>query len=94
MTDKELRKLKRTELLELMLYLRQELDAIKKENEELRRQLDDSRKNCSEADEKFYSVINEMSDKIDVLYRMNAENKDAEAVSLSQDQDQDPETEK
>ncbi len=39
MTDKELKKLKRTELLELMLYLRRELDLVKQENETLRSQL-------------------------------------------------------
>jgi len=91
MTDKELRKLKRTELLELMLYLRQELDSVKKENEELRRQLEHSRKTYAEADERFYSVINEMSDKIDVIYRMNEENKDTAADS--EDKEQAPETE-
>ncbi len=40
MTDKELKRLKKTELLELMLYLRQELDKVKAENEELKKQLE------------------------------------------------------
>lgn len=40
MTDKELHKLKRTELLELLLYLRKELDAVKQENEQLQKKLD------------------------------------------------------
>lgn len=40
MTDKELRKLKRTELLELLYYLRRELDTAKQENETLRGQLE------------------------------------------------------
>lgn len=39
MTDKELKKLKRPELLELLLYLRRELDIVKQENESLRSQL-------------------------------------------------------
>ncbi len=90
MTDKELRKLKRTELLELMLYLRQELDSVKQENEELRKQLESSRGNCGGADEKFYSVLNEISDKIDVMYRANIESQDTKTDS----KDQDPETEK
>lgn len=41
MTDKELKKLSRTELLELMLYLRKELDSVKEVNESLKKQLDE-----------------------------------------------------
>lgn len=41
MTDKELRKLKRSELLELMFYLRKELDDVKKENESLKQRVDE-----------------------------------------------------
>ncbi|MCM1133332.1 MAG: hypothetical protein NC340_07645 [Ruminococcus flavefaciens] len=41
MTDKELRRLKRSELLELMFYLREELDKLKEENESLKSRLDD-----------------------------------------------------
>jgi cell shape-determining protein MreC len=81
MTDKELRKLKRTELLELMLYLRQELDSVKQENEELRKQLESSKESGGKADEKFYSVLNEISDKIDMMYRANIESKDVETAS-------------
>lgn len=40
MTDKELKKLSRTELLELMLYLKKELDSVKAENEELKGKLE------------------------------------------------------
>lgn len=42
MTDKELKKLSRTELLELMLYLRKELDDLKEENEKLKEQIDNT----------------------------------------------------
>ena len=42
MTDKELSKLKRTELLELMLYMREEIDNLQKENEELKKQISDN----------------------------------------------------
>lgn len=41
MTDKELRKLKRAELLEIMFYLQKELDDVKKENECLTARIDE-----------------------------------------------------
>ncbi len=40
MTDKEVRKLKRAELLEILFYLQKELDGLRAENENLRRQLE------------------------------------------------------
>ncbi len=49
MTDKELRKLKRSELLELMFYLREELDKLKEENESLKVRIDDLSKVAIEA---------------------------------------------
>lgn len=48
MTDKELRRLKRSELLELMFYLREELDKLKEENESLKSRLDDLTKSSME----------------------------------------------
>ena len=39
MTEKELKKLGRTELLEIMYELRKQLDAAKRENEELRQDI-------------------------------------------------------
>lgn len=39
MTDKELKKLKKYEILEIMLYLKKELDEVKQKNEELKKQL-------------------------------------------------------
>lgn len=42
MTDKELRKLKRTELLEILFYLQKEVDSLKQENSELKLRLDNS----------------------------------------------------
>lgn len=49
MTDKELRKLKRSELLELMFYLREELDKLKEENESLKIRIDDLSKTVIES---------------------------------------------
>ena len=40
MTDKELRKLKRSELLEIMYYLQKEVETLQKENESLKQQLE------------------------------------------------------
>lgn len=39
MTEKELHKLRRTELLEILLYLQKELDSVKAENNALQTQL-------------------------------------------------------
>lgn len=49
MTDKELRRLKRSELLELMFYLREELDKLKEENESLKSRIDDLSKAALES---------------------------------------------
>ncbi|MCD8110738.1 MAG: hypothetical protein LUE14_11690 [Clostridiales bacterium] len=43
MTDNELRKLRRNELLELLLEQAREMDRLREENEELKRQLEDRR---------------------------------------------------
>ena len=43
MTNKELRKLKRTELLEMMLQLKKELEAERAEKEALQKQLEEAR---------------------------------------------------
>ena len=40
MTDKEFKKLKRSELLELMSYMRQEIDALRIENQKLNSRID------------------------------------------------------
>lgn len=40
MTDKELRKLKRAELLEILYYLQKEIDRLKQENAELKEHIE------------------------------------------------------
>lgn len=45
MTDKELHKLKRPELLELLFAMREEFDKIQAENELLRQRADDAENN-------------------------------------------------
>lgn len=44
MTDKELRKLKKDELLEILFYMRTQLDDLKKENENLKNSLNEANK--------------------------------------------------
>ncbi len=67
MTDKELRKLKKTELLELMLYLRQELDKVKLENEELRAQLDACTARKADTDTKLLETALRMEKQLSAL---------------------------
>ena len=40
MTDKELRKLRRDELIEILYYMRQEIDELRAENERLESRID------------------------------------------------------
>lgn len=40
MTDKELRRLKRDELLEILFYLQKEIDNLKKQNQELQQRIE------------------------------------------------------
>ncbi|MBQ7131579.1 MAG: hypothetical protein IJO29_03320 [Oscillospiraceae bacterium] len=44
MTDKELRKLKKPELLEILFYLQKEVEALKAENDKLSQRLDNAAK--------------------------------------------------
>lgn len=56
MTDKELHKLKRSELLDLLLYMRRELDELQAENESLKKQVENSENN-RELLEKIYDAV-------------------------------------
>lgn len=56
MTDKELRKLKRLELLDLLFYMRKELDELQEENDSLKKQIENSEHN-REMLEKIYNVL-------------------------------------
>lgn len=48
MTDKQLRKLRRAELLEMMFYIQKELDKLKEENESLKQKLEKAEGGLSE----------------------------------------------
>lgn len=56
MTDKELHKLKRSELLDLLLYMRRELDELQAENESLKKQVEISQYN-REMLEKIFNAV-------------------------------------
>ncbi len=49
MTDKQLRKLRRAELLEMMFYIQKELDELKVENESLKQKLEQAEGEISAA---------------------------------------------
>ncbi len=55
MTDKELRKLKRAELLEILFYLQKEMEHLKEENENLRKQVEGLQLSLSEEELKKLS---------------------------------------
>lgn len=56
MTDKELRKLKRLELLDLLFYMRKEIDELQEENERLKKQIENSEHN-REMLEKIFNAV-------------------------------------
>ena len=59
MTDKELSKLRRVELLEILYELRKQLDAAKKENEDLRAELEKERCGTAERTEQMVRKLYE-----------------------------------
>lgn len=62
MTDKELHKLKRLELLDLLLYMRKELDELQAENESLKKKIEDLEHN-RELLEKIFNAVCPESEK-------------------------------
>lgn len=71
MTDKELRKLKRTELLELMYYLKEELEKVRQENENLKAKLEAQSAGQGDVNLKILEEVQNASRKIDELCRAN-----------------------
>lgn len=74
MTDKELRKLKRGELLELMYYLRKELEEVKLENEDLRKQLEDKAGARSDINNDILEIVKKMAGQVDSLCKIKDSN--------------------
>ncbi len=56
MTDKELRKLKRPELLEIMYYLQKEVEELRAENESLKNKLENAK--CEISSENLEKIVN------------------------------------
>lgn len=84
MTDRELRKLKRTELLELMYYLKEELEKVKQENEILKGKLEAQSAGQGDVTAMILEKINDSAKKIDELYKaaiLKNEQKDPEKDS-------------
>lgn len=50
MTDKELRRLKRPELLEILFYLQKEIEGLKQENEVLKQRIESFAKNSNNSE--------------------------------------------
>ncbi len=67
MTDKELRKLKRKELLELMYYLQKELEDVKLENAELHKRLEDKAEAQSNANNDILEIVKKIAVQVDSL---------------------------
>lgn len=61
MTDKELKKLKRRELLEILYYMRKELDETRLENERLKKFNDENCKNHEEIMTALDKVLNKIN---------------------------------
>ncbi len=57
MTDKEVRRLKRADLLEILFYLQKETDALRQENDNLRQQLASLSTTHRMADEDLEQVL-------------------------------------
>lgn len=74
MTDKELRKLKRRELLELMYYLKKELEEVKLENEDLRKQLEDKTGAQSDVNDDILAIVKRMAGQVDSLCKTKGSN--------------------
>ncbi len=62
MTDKELRKLKRPELLEIMYYLQKEVEELREENESLKNKLENAR--CEISSENLEKIVNAVKEAV------------------------------
>lgn len=77
-TDTDLRKLKRVELLKVMVSLSEENDQLKAENAELKHQLSEKSRQLQSAD-----MITDVSARLDDVYRKTQENAEAYLASIA-----------
>lgn len=103
MTDKELKKLSRLELLELLLTesrenerLREELEKIKQENtiKKSAEHLNETSENLGEASEKLQEALRQVSSIISGLDKINRVVIDKKITSVSDDVDENDKTDK
>lgn len=80
MTDKELKKLRRQELLELMLYVRRELDSVKQENEKLRSQLETQTAAQGDVNKEILQIVNSTSKQVEQICKFHGINAEEIAV--------------
>lgn len=71
MTDKELSKLKRPELLEVLYIMRKEIDELKNENDLLRSKLEAQAAGQAEAIDKMLNLLSKTAEQTDRLYKKN-----------------------
>lgn len=75
MTDKELRKLKRDELLEILFFLQKEIDNLKQQNQQLEKRLENFILNRqSISDEDFKRIEEIVKNAIDSKEKISSEN--------------------
>jgi hypothetical protein len=67
MTEKALQKLKRTELLELLLYLEKELESVKKENASLQQQLETQAAATRQTSDELLCMTRKMAQQVTAL---------------------------
>lgn len=60
MTDKELRKLKRDELLEILFYLQKEIDNLKNQNQELQKRIENLTLNKQSLSDEDFNRISQI----------------------------------
>ncbi|MGN0165226.1 MAG: hypothetical protein ACI39R_03510 [Lachnospiraceae bacterium] len=65
MDDKELKKLKKSELLEILLYMRKEIDSLKEENRQLTEKIE--KMDTSSLNDEILSLAKSNSEKLDMF---------------------------
>lgn len=95
MTDKELRKLKRGELLELMYYMKKELEELNQENQSLRDQLNAHVAGQADINKEILEAVLKTVKRVDSLCKANGlESDDDEELLVSTKSDEDENSDK
>lgn len=89
MTDKEIRKLKRADLLEILYYLQKEIEELNKENESLRTQLENAKVSLSENELKriIKAVKTAARDSFQEIAQNNNRNNEQEITNTQQNKE-------